>query len=107
MKWTDVIERHGTMSGVNIRHGDVVSLLCGSGDHPDAVSDNTVLYSIPRRPFYLPTVKALESCAARNTVFFKVKKNNWKDLGLFRVTTVTPRERDVLFTLMAHKPTVT
>ena len=107
MDWEEVVTRHGSPAAVNVRDGRVASVLCGGAGHADTVKGDTVLYSVPKRPFYARTVRALESCAAEGTkftVFSKIKQNDWQDLGLFRVSAISPREQDILFTLVSSEP---
>jgi hypothetical protein len=103
VNWAEVMEQHGSTT-VKIRDGQAVSLLCGSGGYKDSIADHTVLYTIPRRHIYRHWIKALEVSAASGaafTVYSKLKKNDWRDLGPFTVRSVDVREHDVLFTLVS------
>ncbi len=103
MNWDEVLRRHGTQAGVKITGGRVVSVLCGGHEHADSVSECEVKYSVPKRRVYANTLRALSSCAAEGsdfTVFYKVQKNQWQDLGRFKVSELDIRKGDVLFRLI-------
>ena len=95
--------RHGTMAAVKTTDGRVSSILCGNQEHADSVSESEIRYSVPKRPAYANALRALNSCAAEGSdfaVFYKVQKNQWKDLGRFKIADMDTRKNDVMFRLV-------
>lgn len=100
--WNEVARRHGTMAAVNIKDKEILSVLCGGAGHNDNVKDDIVQYSVPKRPYYKRSMLALKNSAARGrsfTVFQKLRQNEWRDLGKFKVTAIYERRDDVVFEL--------
>lgn len=89
--WDDVVTRHGSRAAVKRVNGKIKSILCGGVDHNDKVSDSLVEYSIPDRPFYRDVLVSFTEAMndqAEFIVFFKVRQNNWCDLGKYKVSSI-------------------
>lgn len=101
--WDEVMRRHRTASAVRLKGGEVQSVLCGSEDHADVIGEEHVLYRIPRKTFYVKTIEALMAALAARTpftVFRKLGKNRWRDLGKFVVCDAMQCESFATFRLM-------
>lgn len=101
MKWSEVISYHGTQTGVAVKDGRAISVICGGLEHADFVSEKEIRYVVPTRPAYLKCTLALKTNATDGSdfsVFYKVRPNDWQDLGRFKVSEFEVREKDVLFT---------
>jgi hypothetical protein len=103
LEWDEVRIRHPRMSGLHVRDGRVISILCGAGIYKDSIVDKHVFYSVPQRPGYRTAIRALEFSKGRLrsfTVFQKIRKNAWYDLGRFVVKQSVYGDKDVRFELV-------
>lgn len=102
MQWSDVLEQHGTMRGVRIRGGRVESLLCGADGPLDNVGGEQIEYRIPARKSYEGEHRALRRAIEEGhlfTVFNRLAKNNWKNVGQFRASGMHASDDAVIYIL--------
>jgi hypothetical protein len=102
VRWEEVFEHHRSFKGVYIREGRVVSVLAGSTSHPDLLDGDTVNYSMPDSHGYGWMRNCMENAIADGiqvTVFSKLKKNEWVNLGLHTVISVDRAANEWVFCL--------
>lgn len=99
MRWVEVIQKHGTISGVSVREGRVASLLfAGRSEHADRLTEGGLVYVVPLRPTYQTAIRALRAAKDQAYAFHVFRKravDDWEDLGPHRVEDVDERQ-DVL-----------
>lgn len=89
LTWDQVALKHGSRAAVRLSStGTVSSILCGGPNHSDQVSETSVDYSIPDRPYYSRVIAAFQETmrlVQTFDVYHKIDKNQWKHLGAFVV----------------------
>jgi len=83
--WADVLEVHKTQQAVNFVASQIVSIICSPSQNK-FVSENKIIYSIPKRKHYLNLIENMKACVNNNApihIFVKKDKNIWEDAGFF------------------------
>ena len=91
------MQLHGSMSAVKIVDGQIISLLCGGGDYSENIVNNEIKYLSPNRPHYKKSISTFESAIIlgyKFNVYFKIKKNEWSDLGVFLAKSIKIKEKN-------------
>ncbi len=88
LRWNEVAKVHGTVAGISVRGGVVVSLLCNqqkAGPYPDRIEGDTLTYYVGRRTQAHGVERLFELVAAPRpiTVFEKLGVNRWLNLGVW------------------------
>lgn len=102
--WDQVLPVHRSQSGISTRDGKVISLLCNqskSGPYADEVYDDKIIYRVTTATLRqnVDALKRMVGDPSAVTVFEKLGKNRWRDLGLWCVAQLAEEEDCVLFLL--------
>jgi hypothetical protein len=85
--WAQVLEVHRTQQAVNFVGEKIASIIC-SPTQNKFVSDEKIVYSIPKRKQYLKLIEGMKSLISTNgpiNIFVKKDKNIWIDAGYFNL----------------------
>lgn len=104
VSWDRVLPVHRSQSGISTRDGKVISLLCNqakSGPYADEVYDDKIIYRVTTATLRqnVDALKRMVGDPSAVTVFEKLGKNRWRDLGLWCVAQLAEEEDCVLFLL--------
>jgi len=100
--WNEVIAVHRTIRGVNLKQGEVISLLAGNESHQDTIDQFRVTYTVPYRAPYQWDRKCMDNALEKRTeitVFKKIAKNKWHNLGRFRIINQEEDQIGIKYTL--------
>jgi hypothetical protein len=105
MTWSEVVLEHGTVGAIAKKDNKIQSILCGGTDYADQVSEDFVLYHIPKRKYYRSALEILRnSKEARATfkVYQKLAPDSWRRLGNYRVESIEEAASEFLIKLEKH-----
>ena len=100
MLWNEVVEERGMQGAVAQRDGRIHSILCGSSLHKDAKTGSVVHYDVPNRPSYRKAIELLKLAGDHGEpflVYWKASRNEWENLGPYRVIAHSEGDRSVTF----------
>lgn len=70
LTWNEVAMRRGSRAAVRISsEGMIRSVLCGGPNHSDEISDDSVDYSIPDRPYYSKVLASFKETLLKKGAF--------------------------------------
>jgi hypothetical protein len=102
--WEQVLPVHRSQSGISTRDGKVVSLLCNqakAGPYADEVFEDKIIYRVTTATLRqnVEALKRMVGTPEPVSVFEKLGKNRWVDLGKWQVKQLAAEEDCVLFLL--------